>query len=155
MKLDQLFSIEGKTAVVTGGSRGIGEMITAGFLANGVKVYITARKAEACDNKAIELSEKYNAECISIPNNASSLEGIQELFKEINQKESKLDILVNNAGAAWGEPIEEFSELGWDKVMDLNVKSILFLTQKFKNLLSKKASNDDPSRVVNIGSIDG
>ena len=89
----------------------------------------------------------------SIPNNASSLEGIQELFEEINQKESKLDILVNNAGAAWGEPIEEFSELGWDKVMDLNVK-VCFVTQKF-TLLKKGSTKENPARVINIGSIDG
>ena len=94
MKIEEIFSVKDKVALVTGGSRGVGEMIASAYLANGAKVYITARKAEACNNKASELSEKYNAECISIPNNASSLEGIQELFEEINQKESKLDILV-------------------------------------------------------------
>ena len=155
MKIEEIFSVKGKVALVTGGSRGVGEMIASAYLANGAKVYITARKAEACDNKAIGLSEKYNAECISIPNNASSLEGIQELIEEINQKESKLDILVNNAGAAWGEPIEEFSELGWDKVMDLNVKSMFFVTQKFLPLLKKGSTKENPARVINIGSIDG
>ena len=88
MKIEEIFSVKDKVALITGGSRGVGEMIASAYLANGAKVYITARKAEACDNNAGELSEKYNAECISIPNNASSLEGIQELFEEINQKES-------------------------------------------------------------------
>ncbi len=155
MKIEEIFSVKDKVALITGGSRGVGEMIASAYLANGAKVYITARKAEACNNKASELSEKFNAECISIPNNASSLEGIQELFEEINQKESKLDILVNNAGAAWGEPIEEFSELGWDKVMDLNVKSMFFVTQKFLPLLKKESTKENPARVINIGSIDG
>ena len=126
MKIEDIFSVKDKVALVTGGSRGVGEMIASAYLANGAKVYITARKAEACNDKANELSERYNAECISIPNNASTLDGIEELYNEVSQKESKIDILVNNAGAAWGEPIEEFSELGWDKVMDLNVKSMFF-----------------------------
>ena len=155
MKIDNLFNIQDKVAVVTGGSRGIGEMITAGFLANGVKVYITARKAPALIEKANELSEKYNQECIPIPCDLSSKEGIDDFVSQISQMEDGMDFLINNAGAAWGEPFESFSEGGWDKVMDLNVKSIFFLTQKFKNLLSKNGSDDDPSRVINIGSIDG
>jgi len=155
MKIENLFSIKGKVAVVTGGSRGIGEMITAGYLANGVKVYISARKAPALIDKANELSDKYQTECIPVPCDLSSVEGINEFFEAIDNKEDAIDFLVNNAGAAWGEPLESFSEKGWDKVMDLNVKSIFFLTQKFKNLLSVNASNEDPSRVINIGSIDG
>ena len=155
MKISILFSIENKIAVVTGGSRGIGEMITAGFLANGVKVYISARKAPALIEKAKELSDKYQQECIPIPCDLSTMEGIEEFSKIIEDNEDGIDFLINNAGAAWGEPLESFSEKGWDKVMDLNVKSIFFLTQKFKNLLSNNASEDDPSRVINIGSIDG
>ena len=155
MEITSLFNISGKVAVVTGGSRGIGEMITAGVLANGVKVYISARKAPALIEKARELSEKYNQECIPVPCDLSSMDGIDEFVNQITEKEDAIDFLVNNAGAAWGEPLESFSEKGWDKVMDLNVKSIFFLTQKFKNLLSKNASDDDPSRVINIGSIDG
>jgi NAD(P)-dependent dehydrogenase (short-subunit alcohol dehydrogenase family) len=152
MKIEDIFSVKDKVALVTGGSRGVGEMIASAYLANGAKVYITARKAEACNDKANELSERYNAECISIPNNASTLDGIEELYNEISQKESKIDILVNNAGAAWGEPIEEFSELGWDKVMDLNVKSMFFVTQKFLPLLKKGSTKENPARVINIGS---
>lgn len=155
MKINNLFNIENKTAVVTGGSRGIGEMIASGFLANGTKVYITARKAPALLEKANELSQKYNAECIALPCDLSTVEGIKSFVKVINEKESGIDYLINNAGAAWGEPFEDFSEAGWDKVMDLNVKSMFFLTQKMTALLKFNASEENPSRVINIGSIDG
>ena len=155
MNINNLFKVSGKTAVVTGGSRGIGEMITAGFLANGAKVYITARKAPALLEKAKELSELYGGECVAIPCDLSTLEGIESFTQQIEEKEEGIDFLINNAGAAWGEPFEIFSESGWDKVMDLNVKSIFFLTQKMKHLLTKRATLEDPSRVINIGSIDG
>tara|TARA_Y200000002_G_C22563657_1_gene613560 strand:- start:193 stop:990 length:798 start_codon:yes stop_codon:yes gene_type:complete len=155
MKINNLFSVEGKVAVVTGGSRGIGEMITSGLLANGAKVYISARKAPALIEKAKELSALYDAECIAIPCDLSSLEGIESFTNILKEKEGKIDFLINNAGAAWGEPFENFSESGWDKVMDLNVKSIFFLTQKMTPLLKLNATEEDPSRVVNIGSIDG
>ena len=155
MDIEKLFGIKGKVALVTGGSRGIGEMITAGFLANGVKVYISARKAPALIEKANELSERYNQECIPIPCDISNMEGIYELSKKLAEQEEGIDFLINNAGAAWGEPYESFSEGGWDKVMDLNVKSLFFLTQQMKSLLLKRTSLEDPSRVINIGSIDG
>ena len=155
MEITSLFNISGKVAVVTGGSRGIGEMITAGFLANGVKVYISARKAPALIEKARELSEKYNQECIPVPCDLSSMDGIDEFVNQITEKEDAIDFLVNNAGAAWGEPLESFSEKGWDKVMDTNVKGVFFLTQKLLPLLRSSATAEDPSRVINIGSIDG
>ena len=155
MKLDQLFSIEGKTAVVTGGSRGIGEMITAGFLANGVKVYITARKAGPLIDKAKELSDQYGQECIAIPSDLSSHGGIVEFADELKTRESSVDFLINNAGAAWAEPLDTFSEEGWDRVMDLNVKSLFFVTQQLLPLLRVNADNEDPSRIINVGSIDG
>ena len=155
MKINSLFSVKGKTAIVTGGSRGIGEMIASGFLANGVKVYISARKAPALIEKANELAEKFQQECIPIPCDLSDLEGITSFVTEIKSKEESIDFLINNAGAAWGETFESFSEKGWDKVMDLNVKSMFFLTQQLKTMLTKNASLDDPSRVINIGSIDG
>ena len=153
--MKDLFSIKGKVALVTGGSRGIGEMIAAGFLANGAKVYISSRKAEVCDATAQRLSKEYGGECISIPADLSNLEGISALTNELTSKEKSLDILVNNAGASWGEPIEDYSELGWDKVMDTNVKGIFFLTQQLLPLLRKSANADNTSRVINIGSIDG
>ena len=153
--MKDLFSIEGKVALVTGGSRGIGEMIAAGFLANGAKVYISSRKAEVCDATAERLAKEYGGECISIPADLSNLEGISALATELSSKEKSLDILVNNAGASWGEPIEDYSELGWDKVMDTNVKGIFFLTQQLLPLLRDSRTADNTSRVINIGSIDG
>ena len=152
---DKLFSIEGKVAVVTGGSRGIGEMIAAGFLANGVKVYISSRKAEVCDETARRLSEQFGGECISLPANLAELDGIQAFADELARREERIDILVNNAGVSWGAPLDEFPEVGWDKVMDTNVKGVFFLTQKLLGLLRKSASAEDPARVINVGSIDG
>lgn len=151
--MKKLFDIAGKVALVTGGSRGIGEMIAEGYVANGVRTYISARKAEACDATAARLAE--TGECISIPADLSTAEGIQVLVDEIGQREQRLDILVNNAGATWGEPIESFPELGWDKIMDINVKSPFFLTQALLPLLEKSATDDDPARVIMVGSIDG
>ncbi len=152
---DNLFSIAGKVAVVTGGSRGIGEMIAAGFLAGGARVYISSRKAEVCDETARRLSAQFGGECISIPANLADLDGIQAFVEELSRREERLDILVNNAGVSWGAPLDEFPEVGWDKVMDTNVKGVFFLTQKLLPLLRRSASADDPARVVNIGSIDG
>ena len=152
--MKNLFSIEEKVALVTGGSRGIGEMIAAGFLANGAKVYISSRKAEVCDATAQRLQDEFGGTCISVPADLSNLDGITALSNAISQQDS-LDILVNNAGASWGEPIDEYSEKGWDKVMDTNVKGVFFLTQKLLPLLRKSGTAEDPSRVINIGSIDG
>ena len=152
--MKNLFSIEGKVALVTGGSRGIGEMIAAGFLANGAKVYISSRKAEVCDATAQRLQDEFGGTCISVPADLSNLDGITALSNAISQQDN-LDILVNNAGASWGEPIDKYSEKGWDKVMDTNVKGVFFLTQKLLPLLRKSGTAEDPSRVINIGSIDG
>ena len=125
-----LFSLNGRVALVTGGSRGIGKMIAAGFLAQGAaKVYITARKAGPCEATAKELSAAYDGECIALPIDISTVEGCDKLAGEFIKLEPKLDILVNNAGAAWGAEFDEFPESGWDKVMDLNVKSVFFLTK--------------------------
>ena len=149
------FSIEGKIALVTGGSRGIGEMIAAGFLQYGAKVYISSRKAGVCDATADRLQSTYGGSCVSIPADLSELEGIESLVAALSERESQLDILVNNAGSTWGAPIDEFPELGWDKVMDTNVKGIFFMVQKCLPLLRKSATQDDPARVINIGSVDG
>ncbi|HJN52014.1 MAG: SDR family oxidoreductase [Pseudomonadales bacterium] len=153
--MKNLFSIEGKVAVVTGGSRGIGEMIAAGFLANGAKVYISSRKADVCSATAKRLQETYGGECVSIPADLSGLDGIETLTKGVESQEERLDILVNNAGATWGEPLDVFPESGWDKVMDTNVKGVFFLTQKMLPLLRKSANAEDPARVINVGSVDG
>lgn len=151
--MNDLFDVNGKIALVTGGSRGIGEMIAEGYVANGVKTYISSRKAGACDATAARLSEQ--GECISIPADLSTLEGIRTLTDEIKSRESQLDILVNNAGATWGASIEDFPEAAWDKVMDINVKGPFFLTQAMLSLLEASASAGDPARIINVGSIDG
>ena len=150
-----LFSIEGKTALVTGGSRGIGEMIAAGFVANGAKVYISSRKAAACEATAKRLSETLGGTCIALPGDLSQLSGVEAVAKELAAREEQLHILVNNAGVAWGAPLDEFPESGWDKVMNTNVKGVFFLTQKLLPLLRKAASHEDPARVINVGSVDG
>ena len=151
--MENLFNLKGKIALVTGGSRGIGAMIAEGFVRNGVKTYISSRKSDPCDKKAKELS-KYG-ECISIPADLTDMNEMDKLVTKIKDKETKLNILVNNAGAAWGASFDDFPEIGWDKVMDTNVKSIFFLTQKLVDILEASASTSDPSRIINIGSIDG
>jgi len=153
--VQNLFSIEGKIALVTGGSRGIGEMIAAGFLASGAKVYISSRKADACEATAKRLVEAHGGECIPLPADVSELSAIEALAAALAQRESRLDILVNNAGATWGAPLDDFPEAGWDKVMDTNVKGVFFLTQKLLPLLRKSATHADPARVINTGSVDG
>lgn len=155
MTFNDLFSIDGKTALVTGGSRGIGEMIAAGFLANGATVYISSRKADVCDATAERLAAEYGGECISLPADLSTLEGVEGLVAALRERTDRLDILVNNAGASWGATLEEFPEVGWDKVMDTNVKGVFFLTQKLLPMLEAAGSSEDPARVINIGSIDG
>src|SRR3982075_4456904 len=151
-----LFSLKGRVALVTGGSRGIGKMIAAGFLAQGAaKVYITARKAPACEATAKELTAAYGGECIALPIDISTVAGCDKLAGEIIRLEPKLDILVNNAGAAWGADFDEFPESGWDKVMDLNVKSLFFLTKALAKPLRAAASRERPAKVINIASVDG
>ena len=153
---NDLFSLKGRIALVTGGSRGIGKMIAAGYLGAGAaKVYITARKAGPCEATAKELSSAYDGECIALPIDISTVAGCEQLAGDIIRREPKLDILVNNAGAAWGAAFDEFPESGWDKVMDLNVKTLFFLTQALAKPLRAAASADRPAKVINIASIDG
>jgi NAD(P)-dependent dehydrogenase (short-subunit alcohol dehydrogenase family) len=146
-----LFSLEGKVALVTGGSRGIGRIIASAFVQQGAKVYISSRKAAACDETASELGPN----CIALPMDISTVEGCEALAQQIMALERQLDILVNNAGAAWATPFEEFSEVGWDKVMSLNLKSPFFLTQALHPLLARDLGGDARSKVINITSIDG
>ena len=151
MDTSNLFRLDGRVALVTGGSRGIGRMIAAGFIAQGAKVYISSRKADACSATAQELGPN----CVALPQDVSTVDGCKALAAQFAERESKLDILVNNAGAAWGVPFEEFPEKGWDKVMDLNVKSPFFLTQALHQPLKAAASRARPGKVINITSIDG
>ena len=153
--MKNLFSVEGKVVIVTGGSRGIGEMIAAGFVANGAKVYISSRKADICNAAAKRLSEEFNGECHSIPADLSNLNGIQAFVDDFSSREQQLDVLVNNAGVAWGAPLEEFPESGWDKVMDTNVKGPFFLIQKLLSQLEAAGTFEEPARVINVGSVDG
>jgi NAD(P)-dependent dehydrogenase (short-subunit alcohol dehydrogenase family) len=150
--MNDLFSLQGRSALVTGGSRGIGRMIAAGFLAQGARVYISARKAEACNQTAQELSSL--GHCISLPADVSTPEGMHALVAAYAKHEPQLDILVNNAGAAWGAAFDEFPEKGWDKVVDLNLKTPFFLTQALAPQL-RKAAELKPAKVINIASIDG
>lgn len=153
MDVKDLFSLEGRVALVTGGSRGIGRMIAEGYVKSGAKVYVSSRKAEACDETAAALSA-YGT-CLSLPQDVSTVEGCDALAAKFAALEPKLDILVNNAGAAWSAPFEDFPESGWDKVMDLNLKSPFFLTKALHGALKAAAANGRHSKVINIASIDG
>jgi NAD(P)-dependent dehydrogenase (short-subunit alcohol dehydrogenase family) len=153
MSISDLFSVQGKVAIVTGGSRGIGLMIARGFVEAGARVYISARKAEACNEAARELSA--HGECISVPADLGTQTGIDHLVAQVSKREASVHVLVNNAGATWGAPIEEFPEAGWDKIMAVNVKGVFYLTTRLLPLLRRAATKDDPARVINIGSIDG
>ncbi len=156
MDISRLFSLEGRVALVTGGSRGLGRMMAEGFLAAGcARVYITARKADVVTATAAELGAKYADRCIAMPGDISKMEGIEALAAALAARENHLDILVNNAGSAWGGAFESFPESGWDRVMALNLKTPFFLTQKLHGLLKAAASQQRPAKVINITSIDG
>jgi NAD(P)-dependent dehydrogenase (short-subunit alcohol dehydrogenase family) len=148
-----LFEVAGKVAVVTGGSRGIGAMIAAGLVSAGCRVYISARKADACDAKAAELAAF--GECVSVPLDLAAPGGVGDLVAEVSRHEDRLHILVNNAGATWGAPLEEYPLAAFDKVWNINVKALFALTVACLPLLRAAASADDPARVINIGSVDG
>jgi NAD(P)-dependent dehydrogenase (short-subunit alcohol dehydrogenase family) len=150
---DELFGIEGKVALVTGGSRGIGRMIAEGYVRRGAKVYVSSRKAEDLQATADELSE--HGTCIALPKDLSSGDGCRELAAEIAEREERLDILVNNAGAAWGAPLDEYPDEGWDKVLDINVKAIFQLTQALLPQLRAAAAASGQASVINVGSIEG
>jgi NAD(P)-dependent dehydrogenase (short-subunit alcohol dehydrogenase family) len=151
--MSDLFSIEGKTALVTGGSRGIGKMIATGFVEAGAKVYISSRKAEVCDEVAAELSKI--GVCVPLPADLSTEAEARRLAEEIMGREASLDILVNNAGANWGAAIDDFDEAAWERVLSLNVKGVFHLTKFLLPALRAAGSQEEPARVINIGSIDG
>jgi NAD(P)-dependent dehydrogenase (short-subunit alcohol dehydrogenase family) len=149
----ELFSVAGKVAVVTGGSRGIGAMIAEGLVRAGCRVYITARKAAACDATAAELSEL--GQCISVPADLAAEGGPAELVRVLSQREDRLHILVNNAGASWGAPLAEYPLAAFDKLWSINVKALFDLTVRSLPLLRAAVSPGDPGRVINVGSVDG
>ncbi len=151
--MKSLFSIEGKTALVTGGSRGIGLMIARGYVEAGARVYVSSRKQQVCDEVAAELSKI--GTCISLPADLGSQQECDRLAQELSERESALHILVNNAGANWGAPLADYPDSAWDKVLALNLKAVFHLTRALAPLLEKAATAQDPARVINVGSIDG
>jgi NAD(P)-dependent dehydrogenase (short-subunit alcohol dehydrogenase family) len=153
LDLRKLFSLDGKIALVTGGSRGIGYMMTQGLLQAGAKVYITARTADVCRQAAEELGQY--GECVAIPADINDADARRNLFAQIDEANGKLDILINNAGTAWGDTFENYAEEAFDKVLKLNVGTVFAMTRDFAPLLEKAASESEPARVINIGSIDG
>jgi NAD(P)-dependent dehydrogenase (short-subunit alcohol dehydrogenase family) len=152
--MNDLFSLQGRVALVTGGSRGIGKMIAKGFIAQGARVYISSRKADVCEAAAQELSQG-GGKCVALPVDVSTNEGVAALADAYLRHEPQLDILVNNAGAAWLAEFDACPEKGWDKVVDLNLKAPFFLTQALHGALRKAARPDRPAKVINIASIDG
>lgn len=153
MTASDLFDVAGKTALVTGGSRGIGRMIAEGFVRAGVKVYISSRKADVCEEVAAELSQ--HGTCLALPADLSTEEECRRLAGELSARETSLDILVNNAGATWGTPLADFDEAAFERVLALNVKGVFHLTKFLVPLLEAAGTVDAPARVINIGSIDG
>jgi len=151
--MGNLFDLSGKVAVVTGGSRGIGYMIAEGLVSNGVRTYITSRKADECNAAAEQLSAI--GQCTSLPSDLSTEDGIATFVDGFGQRESQLHILVNNAGAAWGAPMGSFPASGFDKVLNVNVRAPFLLTQALLDPLRAAATEDDPARVIMIGSVDG
>jgi NAD(P)-dependent dehydrogenase (short-subunit alcohol dehydrogenase family) len=153
LDIQSLFSLAGKVALVTGGSRGIGRMISQGLLQAGARVYITARKVEPCEQAARELRQY--GECIALPGDMAVVESRRQLCARLREREQHLHILVNNAGASWGEPYESYPETAFDKLMSLNVAAVFALTRDLTPLLELSAASDDPARVINIGSMEG
>lgn len=153
MKLEKLFDVRGKIVLITGGSAGIGAMIARAYVENGARVYISSRKAEACLQLESELSNV--GYCKALPSDLSTLAGIDYLKAQFGNCEQKLDILLNNAGATWGEKIEDYSEDGWDKVVDLNLKSVFFLTQSLLPYLRAGTADNRYVKVINIASVNG
>jgi len=151
--MSELFDVSGKSALVTGGSRGIGLMIARGLVQAGARVIVSSRKSADVQGAAQELSAF--GECHAIPGDISTPEGAAALAAASTERFGSLDILVNNAGAAWGAPLEEFPALGWDKVLHTNVEGVFHLTVALLGALRKTATPSDPARVINIGSIDG
>jgi NAD(P)-dependent dehydrogenase (short-subunit alcohol dehydrogenase family) len=151
--MSDLFDVSGKTALVTGGSRGIGLMIARGLVLAGARVIVSSRKADDVQAAAKELAAL--GDCKAIPGDVSTPEGAAELAREVQERFSELDILVNNAGAGWGAPLEEFPAGGWEKVLHTNVQGVFDLTVALLPALRAGADAADPARVINIGSIDG
>lgn len=151
--MTDLFSVQGKVALVTGGTSGIGLMVARGLVERGATVYIVARDVQACRETTAELSKR--GVCRAVPGDLSTMDGIEAAVGELKSQEPALHVLVNNAGIMYEAPIEEFAEEGWDNVIDLNLKSVFFLTQRLLPLLRMAATPAEPASVINIGSVGG
>ena len=151
LDLESLFSVRGKVALVTGGSSGIGQMIATAFAANGVRVYITGRKAERLEQAAREIGAL--GECVALPGDLGRMDEIERIATTLSEREPALHILVNNAGTSWGQPIEDYTEAGWDRVMDLNLKTPFFLAQRLLPLLRAAGTDEDYARIINLSSV--
>ena len=151
--MSELFDVSGKTALVTGGSRGIGLMIARGLVQAGARVIVSSRKQPDVEAAAAELAA--TGDCVAIVGDVSTPEGAHALAAATAERFPALDILVNNAGAVWGAPLEEFPPSGWDRVAHTNVEGVFHLTVALLPALRAAAGSEDPARVINIGSIDG
>jgi NAD(P)-dependent dehydrogenase (short-subunit alcohol dehydrogenase family) len=151
--IESLFSVKDKVALVTGGSRGIGLMMTEGLVSAGAKVYISSRKAEVCEAEAERLSQF--GQCIALPADLGSEAGAKALADALMELESKLPILINNAGATWGAPFDEFPDKAWDRVLNLNLRAPFHLAKFLHPALKKAGTHEDPARIINVGSVAG
>ncbi|KAG5298356.1 short-chain dehydrogenase/reductase [Histoplasma ohiense] len=155
MDSSNLFDVKGKIVLITGGAKGVGRMISEGFVTNGATVYITGRDAPACDKAVKELNALAKGKAVSLPANLYNEEECKKLFDEFSKRENKLHCLVNNAGSNWGAPYDKYPSSAWTRVLTLNLQRVFEVTQLFTPLLEKAASDGDPARIINIGSIDG
>ena len=153
--VERLFGVKDKTVLVTGGARGIGLMIAAGFVANGAKVYIASRSVEACEAAAKRLTAEGPGTCHALAADLGTESGCAALAAALKRRERALHVLVNNSGTSWGAPLEKHSDKGWDKTYALNVKGVFFLTRELLPLLDRASAPHDPARVINIGSVAG
>ncbi|KAI0878183.1 short chain dehydrogenase/reductase family [Hypoxylon argillaceum] len=162
MEVNSLFDVKGKVVLVTGGARGIGRMISEGFVANGAKVYIASRDAAACEKAASELTARGPGSCVAIPADLLELSECERLAAELRAREERLHVLVNNSGVAWGAPLADFPDAQWSRVLTLNLQRAFTLTQLLLPLLEAVGAEsggagkgENPAAVINIGSING
>ena len=153
--LDELFSVSGKTALVTGAATGIGRMIATALVRSGARVLIASRKAADCEAVAAELNAIGPGTAEGFGADVSSEQGIAALVAEVNARVDSLNILINNAGNSWGEPLKTFPYKGWGRVFDVNITGVFHLTRELIPLLEKAATGDDPARVISLGSVMG
>ncbi|KAL1852702.1 hypothetical protein Plec18167_008977 [Paecilomyces lecythidis] len=155
MDVKNLFNVEGKVVLVTGGAKGVGRMISEGYVANGATVYITSRDAKACEKAVNELNALGKGKAHAIPADFYKEDDCKRLVEEFAKRESKLHVLVNNSGSNWGAPYDEYPSSAWTRVLTLNLHRVFLITQLLTPLLEKAATQGDPARIINIGSIDG